>query len=253
MSRDKLIETLVQALKDALASPQEQRLFRSGKLEGLFSSRNGTSKEAAHYALDHGLLEVTRTEERGEVKFDWVTITPEGVEFLHEQESPIHALRELRDVLQINQEFLPNWLAQMQERLSQLQRTLTTESERWQHQLEALSTRVDQALKRLERASPILPEELLASLPWAIQVLTYLDRREETAEKGQLCTLPELFNAVRREHAELSLSEFHDGLKRLQVQRAIRLLPVESEEGLSQPEYALFDGTTILYLVARDA
>ena len=40
---DKLTEVLLEALKQALAEPGEQRLFRSGKLPGLFSSRSGTA------------------------------------------------------------------------------------------------------------------------------------------------------------------------------------------------------------------
>ena len=47
MTRDKATDILVEALKLAAAEPGEQRLYKSGKLEGLFASRSGQSAEAA--------------------------------------------------------------------------------------------------------------------------------------------------------------------------------------------------------------
>src|SRR5262245_384539 len=96
MSRDKVTDALVDALKLALTGPPEQRLYRSGKLDGLFPGRAGTNAEAAALALRDGLLEVVRTETRGKSSFDWVRLTPRGVEFLHERESPVAALHDLR-------------------------------------------------------------------------------------------------------------------------------------------------------------
>ena len=46
MSRDKVTDALIDALKLALAGPTEQRLFKSGKLEGLFSGRTGINADA---------------------------------------------------------------------------------------------------------------------------------------------------------------------------------------------------------------
>ena len=59
---DKVVETIVEALKVAMAQPGEQRLFRAGRLPGLFSSRAGLPGAAATQALKDGLLEITRTE-----------------------------------------------------------------------------------------------------------------------------------------------------------------------------------------------
>src|SRR5437868_2041740 len=94
---DKTSETLIEALKQALAEPAEQRLYRSGKLPGLFPSRSGASAEAASRALQEGLLEVARTEYKGKTIIEWVRITPRGVDFVHDHESPVRVLEELRD------------------------------------------------------------------------------------------------------------------------------------------------------------
>ena len=86
---EKVTETLVDALKLALAEPGEQRLFKSGKLAGLFAGRAGVNAEAAARALRDGLLEVVRTEAKGKTTLEWVRITPRALEFLHQHESPV--------------------------------------------------------------------------------------------------------------------------------------------------------------------
>src|SRR6266480_3622140 len=83
MTKDKVEFALLQALKQALAEPGEQRLFRSGKLPGLFPSRTGANAMAASGAVSEGLLEVVRTEEKGKLTVEWVRLTPAGVSFLH--------------------------------------------------------------------------------------------------------------------------------------------------------------------------
>ena len=52
---DKVSTILIDALKQAWAEPAEQRLYKSGKLDGLFSSRMGVNGEAASRALRDGL------------------------------------------------------------------------------------------------------------------------------------------------------------------------------------------------------
>src|SRR2546430_1785478 len=75
---DKVIETLVEALKQSLAEPGDQRLYRSGKLPGLFAARNGLSLEAATRAIQDGLLEVVRTDAKGKSETEWVRLTAGG-------------------------------------------------------------------------------------------------------------------------------------------------------------------------------
>jgi len=86
--------------------------------------------------------------------------------------------------------------------------------------------------------------------PWAIDVLNYLDRRRNGGAPGG-CPLPELFAAVVRQHPALSVSAFHEGLRRLHDRRALRLQPAASLADLPQPEYALLDGAAVLYYAAR--
>src|SRR5712692_3483810 len=117
---DRLTDTMLDALKAALAAPGEERLFRAGKWTGLFPGRVGVSAEAAAKALRDGLLEITRTEAKGKTVIEWAKLTPRGVEFLHQHESPVRALHELRDVLRTTQAGLPEWVVGLRQTLAAL-------------------------------------------------------------------------------------------------------------------------------------
>src|SRR5262245_57906152 len=168
---------LLDALREALSAGGERRLYRSGKLDGLFASRNGACAEAAALALRDGLLEVVRTETKGKTSIEWARITPHGAEFLHQHESPLAALHDLRQLLRCNQAALPAWLAQMQQSLQTIASHLQAETRGWGQRLDALERRVEEALRRLEAAGPLVPAELAQSHPWVIDALNYLDRR----------------------------------------------------------------------------
>jgi hypothetical protein len=248
---DKAVEVILEALKQTLADPREQRLFRSGKLDGLFASRGSVNGEAAALALRDGLLEVVRTETKGKTTVEWVRLTPKGVNFLHEHESPRRALEDLRAVLQANREGVPIWLADMRREMQALGDRLAEQARLWTHRLETLSQRAEEALRRAEAADAVGADGVPDSLPWARDALAYLDRRGAGGGSGP-CPLPELFAAVRHEHADLSITAFHDGLRRLRERRALRLHAFTGPpDELQEPEYALLDGPAVLYYAAR--
>src|SRR5262245_43308831 len=115
---------LLDALKAALAEPGEQRLFRRGKLPGLFPTRSGANAAAADQAVRDGLLEVVRTEAKGTLTTEWVRLTPTGVSFLHAHESPRAVLEELHRSLQTSRAGVPLWLEGMQAELQAIGRGL---------------------------------------------------------------------------------------------------------------------------------
>jgi hypothetical protein len=249
MGADKVTATLVEALEQARAGAVEQRLYKSGKLEGLFPGRTGVGGEAAARALREGLLEVVRTETKGKSTIEWARLTPRGVTFLKDHESPVRILEELRSALRTAREGIPAWQAEMRLNLQALAEQITREGQRYLENLEALGRRVDDALRRLEEARPRLPEELAAAIPWAADALAYLELRCGTSAGG--CPLPEVFAALSDRHAGLSIPDFHDGLRRLREHRVLRLLPYTGEPGDIQAEYALLDGGAWLYFAVR--
>lgn len=248
-------ESLVNALRQALVEPGEQRLYRSGKLDGLFPSRSGVHGSAAAEALREGLLEIVRTETKGKTVIEWVRLTPRGVEFLHDRESPLIALQELRSTLRLNQQAMPVWLTEMRGALQAMDERLAADARKWLERLDALARRVDETLRRLEQSAPLLPPEIAQEHPWAIDALNYLDRRRLAAgtDNGDAstCPLPELFAALLRQHPELSVRVYHEGLRRLHERRLVQLQAAAGLDDLPQPEYALLEGAAVFYYVAR--
>jgi hypothetical protein len=117
---DKVTDILLEALKTAMSQPEAQRLFKSGKLPGLFAGKTSVNSEAAERALREGLLEVVNTELKGKMSIEWVKITPRGIEFLIGHESPVRALDELHAALQLTQEGVPAWVSEIRRGLAEL-------------------------------------------------------------------------------------------------------------------------------------
>lgn len=250
MAADRIVATLVDALKQALSESGEQRLYRSGKLSGLFPSRGGINSEAAARALREGLLEVVRTETKGKTVIEWVRLTPRGVNFLHEHESPLRALEELRSLLQSAEAAVPIWLTDMRQQLQALSQRLSEDAQRWENHLAALQQRIEASLRRLEAALPQVPDSLAEVVPWAAEVLIYLERRHATGAPED-CPLPELFAAVVEKHPDLSIAAFHEGLRRMNDRKMLRLLPLSSPSVAPQPEFAMLDGANLHYFAGR--
>jgi hypothetical protein len=242
-------ELLLDALKHSVLVGEELPLYRAGKQDGLFSSRTSANDVAAKYALSEGLLELVRTETRGKSFIEFVRATPKAIEWLHARESPVQALRELRTVLEATREGIPTFLAEIrvewQNALAQLQENALA----WSKRLEILCGRVDDAIYRAESGTPT--DATATYFPWASDALMYLDRRRESGVPGN-CPFPDLFTALRHSHPDLSVPDFHQGLRYLHERRGLRLLPTSGEASdLPKPEFALVEGAVVMYFVAR--
>jgi hypothetical protein len=248
--RDRVTDLLIDALAAALDRPGEHRLFRSGKLDGLFPGRTAASAACAERALRDGLLERVRVETKGKAEVEWVRLAPAGVEFLHRHQSPVETLRALLAVLETNRAGVPAWLAEMAGVLHDAQSRLAGSAAAWDLRLAALEQRVSATLARLEAAAPLVPPEVLEAHPWSVDALNYLDHRR-TAGAATDCPLPELFDAVAAHHPALTLNEFREGLRRLHQRRALRLRPAAAGEEVARPEYALLDAGGVCYYAVR--
>lgn len=241
-------ELLLDALKTAALARGEIRLYRRGKLPGLFAQRTRLHAEAANEAVQEGLLESVRVEPVGQTTVEWVRITQRGLDRLLESESPVRALEALRAALALNQQGLPIWAAQVHARIEELARGFTTEVAAMREHLEQLAQRVNETIERIGSARAAVP--MPASVPWGRAALERLDQRQQVG-LGCRCPLAELFAALKERHSELTIKEFHAGLRCLQEHGLIALLPSTGAGDTPGPEYALLDGAAVHYYVER--
>jgi len=240
-------ELLLDALKVALAAPGEHRLFRAGKLPGLFPARTGLASESALQAVRDGLLETVRTEAKGKLVTEWVRATPQAVGFVHENDSTRSILRELKDVLQATRTGVPVWMAEAKAELVALSASFEARASAMLARLDDLAKRCEAALRRAETTGPAVAGPDARVVPWAMEALEYLDKRSETGVTGD-CPLPELFHALRARFPDLTLPVFHDGVKRLHDVRALRLTP---KDEMTEPEYAVVVEGRLMYAAGR--
>ena len=241
-------ELILDALKRGIAAPGEHRLFRSGKLAGLFPSRAGASAEAALAALTDGLLEAVRTETKGKLIVEWVRVTPKGVAYVHDRDSPKAVLRELREVIGATRAGVPAWMESAREEIVAVAEKFEKQGAELLRRLDALTERVEAALRRAEAAGPRLPDPVARVVPWAEEALAYLDRRAEAGAAGD-CPLRELFDAVHENRPGLTVPNFQTGLRRLHDVRAIQLTST-ADGSIPDPEYAMIvDAQTCSFAV----
>ena len=50
---------------------------------------------------------------------------------------------------------------------------------------------------------------------------------------------------------ELTIRDFHTGLRRLHDRGLLRLFPADDNFGPAEPEYALLDGANVFYFAAK--
>jgi hypothetical protein len=96
---DKLTALIVDALTRAAAEASGVPLFGSKSDPGLFPA-TAAAKSAAQKALDDGLLEVVRTENKGKQAREFAAATEKGLRFLLEQVSPKQVLEDFVRVLE---------------------------------------------------------------------------------------------------------------------------------------------------------
>ena len=246
---EKQSEFVLDALKAAVAEPGEHRLFRWGKLGGLFPSRLGVSAVAAKFALAEGLLEAVRTEARGKLIVEWVRATPLAIQYLDAHDSPKAVLREIREVIGATKSGVPVWMAQARDEAAQLATRFEHFGRELLRRLESLDERVEAAIRRAEVATPKIGDAMRKRVPWSPAVLQYLDAIEASGRQAR-ATLAELFVAARSHAADMTLLEFHDGIRALANGGVLQLKP-ELPTEIPEPEYAVEIGGRMMWWVER--
>ncbi len=239
---DPVHSILLDALRTAAGHAGELRLYRSGKLPGVLAARTAAHAQAATQALRDGLIEVVRTETRGKTTVEFVRVTPRGVDFVLQHDSPARAMDELRDVLALNAQQLPAWVAEMRQELDSLSRRVLDEVARIGQRLDRLAQHVETVLHHAAQTQQSAPA------PWTQAAIEYLAGRHGMTGQAT-CPLPELYAALHARQFALAIKEFHTGLRRLQDDGLVRLLPHAADGGPPEPEFALPNDGAVLYYV----
>jgi hypothetical protein len=177
-----------------------------------------------------------------------VRVTPKGLAYVHDRDSPKAVLRELRDVIGATRAGVPEWMEAAREEVAAVAAKFEKQGAELLKRLDALTERVEAALRRAEATGPRLPDPVARVVPWAVEALEYLDRRTETGAAD--CPLRELFDALRDGRPGLTVPHFQTGLRRLHDLRAVRL--TGSPDGsIPDPEYAMIVGATTYSFVSR--
>lgn len=234
---------LLEALKAGALHAGEMRLYQRGRLPGLFGQRTRLNAEVAAEAIGEGWLEQTRTETVGKATVEWVRVTRKGLDHLLRSESPARALDELRSVLALNQQGIPAWVAEMHGRLDALTSAFAAEIAAIRERLDHLADRVGTSLDHLEAPAP-------NTIRWIQDALAIMHERQQVG-LGERCVLADLFTSLKEKHGDLTIRDFHQGLKRMHEQRLLTLLPDLPNGAAPGPECALLDGPVVYYYVGR--
>lgn len=241
---DPLTEALIAGLKTAAAATDPMPLVRSGKQPGIFPGKTGSTADAAQKALADGLLQAVGRDPRG--KSDLVEITPRGIQFLYQHESPRKVLVEVLAALEAHRQRLPRWHEELAAQVQALTARFQQLLDRQAALFEQLTRRAEEALRRIDARAPA---GML--LPWQLDALNYLDARAAVGKAGS-CPLAELFQALRGSQADLLLPQFHEGVIALRDHGAIDLEPLDRPlSELAEPEFALVEGAAVYHAVRR--
>lgn len=236
---------LLEAIRTGAQARGEVRLYARGKLPGLFEQRTRETSDLANQAIQDELLEMTRIETVGKTTVEWVRVTQKGLDLLLESESPIRALEDLRDALTVHRQGLPGWATQLQEKIDSLSRDVAAEIGHVRAKLDQLADRVNESLARLQATTP---SPTPTTTPWAADALRLLESRRQVG-LGTRCSLADLFAALHDKHSDLTLREFHAGIRRLREGAVLTLHPSTQPDDAPGPEYALLDGPAVYYYV----
>ena len=121
---------LLTALRFALADTGEHRLYKSGKLDGLFPSRSGRLATPPPSAA-RGISRTVRNEVKGKISIEWVRLDGQGSRIHLSARFPAKLLEEMRRLMQDARSGVPNWLNATLDQLQMLSQTFGDEMQRY--------------------------------------------------------------------------------------------------------------------------
>jgi hypothetical protein len=229
---DKSTQLILDALSRAAAEPAGLPLHGGKASPGLFSS-TALGRQAAQRCKEEGYLRVVRTDTRGKTTQEICTLTGKGLSYLIGQVSPKQVLEDLVRTLEARQ-------GQFADLVSAAQQT--------REHFSALRSTTEKVLGQVSSNGPVFSSSReTPSDAWLAEALAHLSRWQ-AAGASEDCPLPDLYRQARQTSSQLTIGQFHDGLRRLHDQHQIYLHPWTGPlYDLPEPPYALLIGHEVAY------
>jgi hypothetical protein len=235
---DKTEQLVVEGLSRAMAEPGGICLHGSKTSPGLFAT-TGPAKQAAQQCKEAGFLKILRTETKGKTVQEICAITENGIAYLLSQVSPKQVLENLVQAVESRGE----QVGELVEAARVCQNTFAT-----------LKAQVEKVIGQIGHPAPATASTSVNGNgpgPWKTEVLAYL-RKWQSSRTNEDCPLPDLYEQARRSAANLTLGQFHDGLRALHDQGQIYLHPWTGPlYEIPQPSFALLIGHAVAYYASK--
>jgi hypothetical protein len=230
---DKSLQLIVEGLSRAAAAPAGSPLHGGGKRPGLFAN-SVLSRQAAGRCKDEGYLRIVEGEHAGKSTQEIYALTEKGLAYLLEQASPKQVLGEMNQALQAYQ-------AQVTE-LVEIAQKVRDRIGDWGATVEKV---MQQTLK------PAAPRgagfSTNGSETWVDALFAFLIEWRNSPQSSD-CPLPDLYRRASQVEQNLTIGQFHDGIRRLRDEQKIYLHPWTGPlYELPEPAFALLIGHEIAY------
>lgn len=231
-------------LAKALADPTPRLLLGTASVPGFFKGSAQATRAAAKLCEERQWL--VPSEEwvgKGRTRKQKYRLSPAGVEAVLRHSETAVLLRGLATDLRKQSDTLQSMQDQIGQLLSHRRPLADVVA---QLALRVEPPDVEAVLRRLQTPSPAAPP---AAADWQEQVVR-LAAEQRQRDRFQPATLPQLFAQLRQTRPELTLGQFHDGLRRLRDQGRIRLTPyTRALATIADAGAALFLDGEVMYYV----
>jgi hypothetical protein len=256
------------ALARLLADPAPKILYGSKSVAGVFKGGSAAEKAAARLCLDNSWLEPSgQFAGKGKTRKELYRLTREGLQAVLARQDPTKLLSELNQRLADLDAQCPHIVQAVEKNLHH---ALEQIKNAFQEALQPLAGLKDLGeIKKhlgqiLDKVKPVPVEELLAKLPPAAprtgppsenqadwgNAVVHMVAEQEQRNRFQRLTLSQVFKQLRASHPNLTLGQFHDGLRRLHEEHRIRLGPyTQALATLDDPANALYLDREVKYYV----
>ena len=234
---DKHSPLILEALARAAIEPRGMSPYTSKSEPGLFPN-TAIGKAAAKRCLEENMFRIHPATTKGKAR-ELFAITDRGLRYLTEHGSPKNVLEDLLRTLEQRREQVDDLLAtalRMAESIDALKSTVSAILP------QVTMTRVPMPVNRLTESFEPVPKA--NDLAAAIQ--THL--ADWVSEASRDCPLPDLYRAISCGHANCTIGQFHEALRKLHDAGTIYLHPWTGPlYAVPEPTFGLLVGHNVAY------